>query len=88
MNQLRARLRDVSAMLLIGDGVAALVAPKARATIWRGGPAPLKELMEMFQHRPRMVQAIGVAEALIGVWLVRRIAERNQDLIAAPEDEG
>ncbi len=66
------RLLELGAMLAIGDGVIALVAPRRHSLLWRFGPEGYKELMEGFAERPNLVRLLAAAEIGIGLWLALR----------------
>ena len=55
-------------MVLIGDGVMALVHPKRDAHAWRKGPKVWQSLMEQLAERPILTMAIGAAQIAGGIW--------------------
>jgi hypothetical protein len=56
-----ARAKHFAAMILIGDGVMALVHPKKGPKVWR-------DLMHGLSKRPVLTRAIGVAQIAGGIW--------------------
>lgn len=62
------RWRHFAAMVLIGDGVMALVHPCRDAAAWSAGPDWWKSLMEALHDRPALTRAIGAAQIAGGVW--------------------
>ena len=61
------RMKHFAAMILIGDGVMALVHPQRDAKAWKKGPKVWRELMEALAGRPVLTRAIGVAQIVGGV---------------------
>lgn len=64
------RLRDLAAILLVGDGVVGAVAPRGHSLLWRGGPPGYRSLVEWFAERPRVTRLLAAVEA--GLWLALR----------------
>lgn len=62
------RTKHFAAMVLIGDGVMALVHPKTDANAWKKGPAVWRNLMNGLAKRPALTRAIGAAQVLGGIW--------------------
>jgi len=62
------RTKHFAAMVLIGDGVMALVHPGRDAAAWKAGPKPWRNLMHALSKRPVLTRAIGVAQIVGGVW--------------------
>lgn len=71
MPRTAARFSDILAALMIGDGVAAMLAPRSRMSIWHTGPEPMRRTTEFLEDKPLLTIAIGLAEACAGIWLVR-----------------
>jgi hypothetical protein len=62
------RAKHFAAMVLIGDGVMALIRPSADAKAWKQGPKPWRDLMHGLSKRPNLTRAIGVAQILGGIY--------------------
>ncbi|MGA8939496.1 MAG: hypothetical protein WB439_10060 [Acidobacteriaceae bacterium] len=62
------RAKHFAAMVLIGDGVMALIHPAADANAWDRGPKPWRNLMHGLAKRPTLTRAIGVAQILGGIY--------------------
>ncbi len=62
------RWKHFAAMLLIGDGVMALVHPQKDALAWKTGPQPWQDLMHVLHQRPALTRVIGAAQIVGGVW--------------------
>lgn len=56
------------AMLLIGDGVLALVRPHHDAGAWARGPAPWRSLMRYLDRHPQLTRAVGAVQIAGAVW--------------------
>lgn len=59
-----------AAMLLIGDGVLAMLRPRQEPEAWNAGPRPWKAFMRYLADHPEMNRAIGAAETAMGLALV------------------
>ena len=62
------RVEHFAAMVLIGDGVMALVHPSRDAHAWKKGPKAWRVLMESLAERPMLTMAIGAAQVAGGIW--------------------
>jgi len=62
------RAKHFAAMVLIGDGVMALIRPERDAKAWRTGPKAWRNLMHGLSKRPVLTRAIGVAQIVGGIW--------------------
>jgi hypothetical protein len=78
------RLKELAGMLMIGDGVLALVEPRGHALLWRRGPAAWRWMIDPFVERPALTRSIGAVEAVLGLWLATRQASRARLENAAP----
>ncbi len=62
------RTKHFAAMVLIGDGVMALIHPVADANAWKRGPKPWRALMHGLAKRPTLTRAIGAAQIAAGIY--------------------
>jgi hypothetical protein len=62
------RTKHFAAMVLIGDGVMAVVHPTKDAKAWKKGPKVWQRLMHELAKRPGLTRAIGVMQIVGGVW--------------------
>ena len=62
------RAKHFAAMVLIGDGVMALIRPTADAKAWKQGPKPWRNLMNGLSKRPNLTRAIGAAQIIGGIY--------------------
>lgn len=65
-------IKELVAMLMIGDGVIALAQPRRHALLWRFGPASYRDAMEAFVRRPGLTRLLGGVQAGLGLWLASR----------------
>jgi hypothetical protein len=71
------RITELAAMVVVGDGVIALVAPRRHSLLWRFGPEWFKRAMEAFAGRPALVRGLAVVEVTGGLWLALRQYEEG-----------
>jgi uncharacterized protein YjeT (DUF2065 family) len=75
---MKRRLKHFTAMVLIGDGVLALVRPKHDARAWTGGPALWRRLMKLMQDHPDITRLVGAVQVVGAVaWALAREKERD-----------
>lgn len=63
------RLGEFLAILMVGDGVIGLVAPRRHSLLWKFGPESYKRLMAGFAKRPSLVRLLSAASVGAGLWL-------------------
>lgn len=61
------RMKHFAAMVMIGDGVMAIVNPKHDARAWEKGPKVWQDSMEWLAERPALTRAIGAIQIVGGV---------------------
>jgi uncharacterized protein YjeT (DUF2065 family) len=69
---LMRRLIELGAILAIGEGLVAFVAPRRYSLLWRFGPESYKRLMTGLAERPALVRLFSTAEVGVGLWLALR----------------
>ncbi len=70
------RVEHFVAMVLIGDGVMALVHPSRDAHAWKKGPKVWRELMQELAKRPGLTRLVGAAQVAGGVaWALAQTRE-------------
>ncbi len=62
----RSQVKYLLAMMLIGDGVLAVLRPHRDALTWSMGPAAWKALMRYLSDHPDTLRAIGATEIVMG----------------------
>ena len=66
------RLKELLAILMIGDGVLALIAPGRHPRLWQFGPRGYQQLMQAFSEHSTMKRFSGIGQIGFGVWLASR----------------
>lgn len=69
---IRARLMEILAILLVGDGVVAFLEPQRHTQLWLRGPGLWQEIMAPFVQNPPLTRWTGAVEAALGLWLASR----------------
>lgn len=68
----KKRIKDIVAMLLIGDGALTLIAARERALVWRFGPEGLRDSAGWQAEHPNIMRLEGAASMGLGVLLAWR----------------
>ena len=80
------RWKHFAAMVLIGDGVMALVHPQHDTDAWNAGPHWWCRLMRSLHDRPALTRAIGIAQIAGGIcWALSQQhteEDSHRDLLA------
>ncbi len=63
------RIKDIVAMLLIGDGTLTLIGARERALVWRFGPEELRRSTSWQADHPGLMRLEGLASIGVGVLL-------------------
>lgn len=71
------RAKHFAAMVLIGDGIMALVHPRQDAKAWKKGPWLWCKLMGALAERPVLTRVIGAAQVIGGIWWVLHEEEKD-----------
>jgi hypothetical protein len=71
------RLIETAAMMMIGDGLLAMVEPRRHCLLWKAGPAWWERTLDPFVDHPNMTRVVGAAGLALGVWLARRAESRQ-----------
>jgi hypothetical protein len=64
------QIKYLTAMMMIGDGVVAMLRPHRDAMTWNVGPEAWRALMRYFSDHPETLRAIGAAEVALGFALI------------------
>jgi hypothetical protein len=62
------RAKHFAAMVMIGDGVMALINPERDAKAWKKGPKPWRNFMHHLSKKPTLTRVIGVAQIAGGIY--------------------
>ena len=65
-------LKHITAIVLVGDGLLALVSPERDALAWRMGPEPFRSLMSYMAKRPALTRWVGATQIAVGIWWMLR----------------
>jgi hypothetical protein len=66
------RWSHFTAMVLIGDGMMAIVRPHRDAEAWNVGPRPWRSLMRTMARHPTLTRCVGIAQVVGGIlWATR-----------------
>lgn len=66
------RLKETFAILTLGDGVIALLAPREHSLLWETGPESVRKLTRFFADNPSYLRILGATQIAFGVWLALR----------------
>ncbi|MEW6636113.1 MAG: hypothetical protein AB1425_04775 [Actinomycetota bacterium] len=66
------RIAETAAILCIGDGIIALLAPRGHSLLWETGPQGFRKIARFFAENPNHMRALGAAEVAFGLWLALR----------------
>ena len=66
------RLTQMWAMMVIGDGVIAMLHPRRHAELWEGGPPLYRDLVAWCARHPNGTRALGAVEIGLGLWMATR----------------
>lgn len=66
------RCKESLGMMLIGDGIVALLEPRRHVGLWAEGPRIWKWMMEPFLSRPTLTRVVAGLELGLGLWLSSR----------------
>lgn len=69
---LKCWAKESLAMMMIGDGLLAVVDPDRHVRLYMKGPAWWRRLLNAFAERPGMTRALGAAAVGLGVWLAEK----------------
>ncbi len=64
-------------MVLIGDGMMAVIHPERDAKAWSGGPKIWRNLMSGLHKRPYLTRVIGAAQIAGGIWWALKQEEED-----------
>ena len=66
------RLKETAALITIGDGALALIAPKEHSLLWEAGPEGIRKITRFFADNPNYMRLLGASQIAFGVWLAFR----------------
>lgn len=69
---MKKRVLDFLGMLMVGDALLTLLAPKRHTLVWNTGPKRWRNAMGYFAKHPTATRWAGFAELLLGAWIAQR----------------
>ena len=66
------RMKETLAILIMGDGVVALVSPREHSLLWEVGPEGVRKVARYFAENPNHLRLIGAAQIALGLWIALR----------------
>ncbi len=64
------RIKETVAILTIGDGVMAVLAPREHSLLWAGiGPKSIHKIAYFFADNPNYLRLLGLTQIAWGIWL-------------------
>ena len=72
------RIAELVAMLMIGEGVLTLIAPRRHSLLWEFGPEGYRRVIEAFAEHPTLSRLVAAAEAGLGLWLALRVYSQEE----------
>ncbi len=63
------RIVEITALLLLGEGVIGLIKPRGYSLLWRIGPSFLRSAVQELAAHPHFARSIYAAEAALGIAL-------------------
>jgi len=73
------RVLELFAILMIGEGVLTLIAPRRHSLIWDFGPEDFRRAIEGYAEHPPLARAAAAAEAGLGLWLALRVYSQEEE---------
>jgi len=72
------RIAEVVAMLIIGEGVLTIIAPRRHSLLWKYGPEGYRRAIEAFAEHPTLTRLVAAAEVGLGIWLALRVYSQEE----------
>ena len=66
------RLKETFAVVTVGDGAIALLAPREHSLLWEVGPQGVRKVARFFADNPNHMRLLGATQIAFGVWLALR----------------
>ncbi|MGB3681915.1 MAG: hypothetical protein WA990_05460 [Rubrobacteraceae bacterium] len=75
------RIKELGAIVVIGDGVVGLVAPRRHSLLWKFGPEGYQEALRWFAGRPVLVRFLAAADvaAELGLGLMLALKQYPEE---------
>jgi hypothetical protein len=66
---MKERLKDLTAVALVGGGIVGMMYPREHCMRWRVGPAGFRRMIDTFVAHPQLTRMLAVVETGFGIWL-------------------
>ena len=66
------QLKEIVGLMMVGEGVMAMVHPHGYARLWQHGPSWWRTMIDPFVRHPGKTRFVGAAEAMVGFCLASR----------------
>jgi hypothetical protein len=73
------RIAELVAMLMIGEGVLTIIAPRRHSLLWEFGPEGYNRAIEAFAEHPILSRLVAAAETGLGLWLAFRVYSQEDE---------
>jgi hypothetical protein len=70
------RLKEIAALMMIGEGIIGAVIPRRHLRLWKFGPKKYQKFIDASARRPNLMRIASAAEAGLGLWWAMRQASR------------
>jgi hypothetical protein len=67
------RIAELVAIMMIGEGVLTLIAPRRHSLLWEFGPEGYRRAIEAFADHPTLTRLVAAAVAGLSIWLALRV---------------
>ena len=66
------RIKEIVAIVTIGDGLIELISPREHSLLWEVGPEGVRKLARLSAENPNYMRLLGAAQIAFGLWLALR----------------
>lgn len=66
------RFKETFAIITVGDGIIALIAPREHSLLWEAGPEGARKVARFFADNPNYLRLLGLTQIGFGLWLALR----------------
>lgn len=67
------RIKELLALMMIGDGVTTMFQPRRHVLLWRMGPKSFKKMIDTLARHPGPTRLLGLLGATIGLWWASKL---------------
>ncbi len=71
-------MKTLISLALVADGTSAVLIPEQYLKRWSAGPEWYRQAVKPFADHPEATRAIGLTEAAVGLWTLRRRRSRRR----------